>query len=76
MNKEFWYDVMRSGAILGIIMAASRIFERYVLFFSDMPLSTLSILYLGETVISCVVFIWLLLRFSRRRAAACDPQVG
>lgn len=76
MNKEFWYDVMRSGAILGIIMAASRIFERYVLFFSDMPISTLSMLYLGETVIACVVFIWLLLRFSRRRAAACDPQVG
>lgn len=75
-NKEFWYDAMRSGAIIGIIMAASRIFERYVSFYSDMKLSTLSVLLFGEMVVACVVFIWLLVRFSRRRAAACDPRVG
>jgi hypothetical protein len=76
MNRDFWYDVMRSGAILGIVMMLSRIFEHYVLFYSSIELTTMSVLYFGEAILSCVVFIWLLLRFSRRRAAACDPQVG
>ena len=75
-NKEFWYDVMRSGAILGIIMAASRIVERYVLFYSDMELATASFLYLGESILACVVFIWLLVRFSRRRALQSDSRLG
>ena len=75
-NKEFWADVMRSGAILGLLMAASRIFERYVLFYSDMDLSSASIVLAGEMLVACVLFIWLLVRFSRRRAASCDPRVG
>ena len=75
-NKEFWADVMRSGAILGLLMAASRIFERYVLFYSDMELSLASVVLAGEMLVACVLFIWLLVRFSRRRAAACDPRIG
>ena len=75
-NKEFWYDVMRSGAILGVIMAASRIVERYLLFYSDMELATASFLYLGESILACVVFIWLLVRFSRRRALQSDSRLG
>ena len=59
-NKEFWTDVMRSGAIIGLIMAASRIFERYVLFYSNMNLATTSTLLIGEMLIACIIFIWLL----------------
>lgn len=75
-NKEFWTDVMRSGAIIGLIMAASRIFERYVLFYSNMNLATTSTLLIGEMLIACIIFIWLLVRFSRRRASECDPRMG
>lgn len=75
-NREFWYDVMRSGAILGIVMAVSRIFERYVLFYSGWELNKASLLYLGEGLLACVVFIWLLVRFTRRRAKECDPRLG
>lgn len=75
-NKEFWYDVMRSGAIIGIIMAISYVFERYVLFYSDLQLGTASVILCGEMLVACVVFVWLLVRFSRRRAAACDPRIG
>ena len=47
MNRDFWYDVMRSGAILGIVMMLSRIFEHYVLYYSSIELTTMSVLYFG-----------------------------
>lgn len=76
INKDFWYDALRSGAILGIVMAVSRIFELYLLAFSDGALMTMSLWYLVEWVIAAGVFVWLVVRFSKRRAAASDPKYG
>ena len=76
INKDFWYDALRSGAILGIVMAVSRIFELYLLAFSDGALMTMSIWYLVEWVIAAGVFVWLVVRFSKRRAADSDPKYG
>ena len=68
MNKEFWSDVLRSGAILGVVMSLSHIFGLNLLVFSDMDFMDMSIVYLIELIIVIVAFIWLLVRFTRRRA--------
>ena len=68
MNKEFWSDVLRSGAILGVVMSLSRIFEINLFAFSDMDFLDMSMVYLIELIIVIVAFIWLLVRFTRRRA--------
>ena len=36
MNNNFWNDALRSGAILGLVMGLSRVFESYMLYISDM----------------------------------------
>lgn len=76
INREYWHDVLRSGAILGLVMALSSIFERYLLLASNLTLGTATMLYLGEAVVACVVFIWLIVRFTRRRRDAGDPRFG
>lgn len=76
MNRDFWYDVLRSGAILGFVMALSFLVERYLLAFSDMSLLKASAIYCIEWLVACGVFIWLLVRFTRRRANAADPKMG
>lgn len=76
MNREFWSDVLRSGAIIGGVMSLSYIFERYVLAFSDMVLLKASTIYCIEWFVACVLFIWLLARFTRRRANALPVQMG
>ena len=75
MNRVFWSDVLRSGAILGGVMSLSYIFERYLLAFSDMALLKASALYCIEWLIACVVFIWLLARFTRRRAMTLPVEM-
>lgn len=68
MNKEFWSDVLRSGAILGVVMSLSHIFENYLLAFSEMPLLQSSAILCIEWLVAAVAFVWLLVRFTRRRA--------
>lgn len=75
-SKDFWYDVLRSGAILGIVMALSHIFERYILVYSDLSLGNAALVYFGEWLLSYILFVWLLVRFTRRRREATDPQLG
>ncbi|MBO7283216.1 MAG: DUF4199 family protein [Alistipes sp.] len=76
MNREFWSDVLRSGAIIGGVMSLSYVFERYILAFSDMALLKASAIYCIEWFVACVLFIWLLARFTRRRANALPEQMG
>ena len=76
INREYWHDVLRSGAILGLVMALSSIFERYLLLASNLTLGTATMLYLGEAVVACVVFIWLIVRSTRCRRDAGDPRFG
>ena len=75
-SRDFWYDVLRTGAILGIVMALSSIYERYVLVFSDLSLGAAALAYFGEWLVTYILFVWLLVRFTRRRREATDPQFG
>lgn len=76
INRDFWYDVLRSGAILGIVMALSHIAELYLLAFSSIDIATMSIYFSLEWLVAVGIFIWLIVRFSKRRAAAMDPKYG
>ena len=75
MNRDFLSDVLRSGAILGGVMSLSYIFERYLLAFSDMALLKASAIYSLEWLVACVVFVWMLARFTRRRAEALPSEI-
>lgn len=75
MNRDFWSDVLRSGAILGGVMSLSYIFERYLLAFSDMALLKASTIYSLEWLVACIAFVWMLARFTRRRAEAMPAEV-
>ena len=75
MNRDFWSDVLRSGAILGGVMSLSYIFERYLLAFSDMALLKASAIYSLEWLVACVVFVWMLAHFTRRRAEALPSEI-
>ena len=75
-NKTFFSDAMMAGAIVGVVMALSRIFERYELFFSSSDLLSVVIPYAIEWLLAVGVFVWMLFFFTRRRAKAVDPEVG
>jgi hypothetical protein len=75
-NKTFFSDAMMAGAIVGVVMALSRIFERYELFFSTSELLSVVTPYAIEWVLMVGIFVWLLFFFTRRRAKAADTEVG
>ena len=75
-NKTFFSDAMMAGAIVGVVMALSRIFERYELFFSSSDLMSVVTPYAIEWVLMVGIFVWLLFFFTRRRAKAADAEVG
>lgn len=75
-NKTFFSDAMMAGAIVGVVMALSRIFERYELFFSTSELLSVVTPYAIEWVLMVGIFVWLLFFFTRRRAKAADVEVG
>ena len=75
MNKEFWSDVLRSGAILGLVMSISHIFEQYMLAFSDVDLIKSATICGIEWLVAAVAFIWLLSRFTKRRAMAVPSEM-
>lgn len=76
MNKEFWYDVLRSGAIIGVVMSLSHIIEHYMLAFSDADLLQTALVYSVEWLLACAVFIGLLVYFTNRRAKAIPAEIG
>ena len=63
--KNFWMDVLRSAAILGVVMALSHIFEQYMLLFSSVDVLTASLIICFEYIAIIVVFVWLVYRFTR-----------
>lgn len=67
---------MMAGAVVGVVMALSRIFERYELFFSTSELLSVVTPYAIEWVLMVGIFVWLLFFFTRRRAKAADAEVG
>ena len=75
MNKDFWSDVLRSGAILGFVMSLSHIFEQYLLAFGELDVIKASTICGVEWLVAAVVFIWLLVRFTKRRAMAVPSEM-
>jgi hypothetical protein len=73
--KDFWMDVLRSSAILGVVMAISHIFERHIMLFSGLSLGTSSIILLLEGLVAAVVFVGMLYYFTRRLAKGWDEKV-
>lgn len=57
-------------------MSLSYIFERYVLAFSDIALLKASALYFIEWIVACIVFVWLLARYTRRKASMLPAEMG
>ena len=66
MNKEFWNDVASKGALLGVLMALSRIFELALV--SNWTVKSMMIVGI-EYIIVAVIYVWLLYRFAKRAAS-------
>lgn len=75
-RRQFIEDILRAGAMLGLLMALSHIFEHYVLIYSDMELSTASMVYFFEWLASAGLYVWLMWRSARRTSLAIDSRVG
>ena len=75
-NKDFWQDVLRSGALLGVVMSLSLIVEQYIMVCSPLSLAMGSFIYFVEWCSVAVIFVVALYRLTRRRAKDSDPQVG
>ena len=73
--KEFWMDVLRAAAIIGVAMSLSHIFEQYVLLYSDMSLYNASLVLMLEGLISAAAFVFLLFYFTRRIARVWNDRV-
>lgn len=73
--KNFWMDVLRSAAILGVVMSLSHVFEQYMLLFSRVDLLTASLIICFEYIAVIVVFVWLTFRFTRNVARNWIDQV-
>ena len=73
--KDFWMDVLRSAAILGVVMAFSHIFERHMMLFGGLSLGTSSVILLLEGLVAAVAFVGLLYYFTRRLAKGWNERV-
>lgn len=73
--KDFWMDVLRSAAIVGIVMSVSHIFEKYITLFSDLSLGASSLIIFIEGIVAAVLFVGMLYYFTRRLAKGWDERV-
>lgn len=73
--KDFWMDVLRSAAIVGIVMSVSHIFEKYITLFSDLGLGASSLIIFIEGIVAAVLFVGMLYYFTRRLAKGWDERV-
>lgn len=73
--KDFWMDVLRSAAIVGIVMSVSHIFEKYITLFSDLGLGASSLIIFIEGIVAAVLFVGMLYYFTRRLAKGWNERV-
>lgn len=73
--KDFWMDVLRSAAIVGIVMSVSHIFEKYIMLFSDLGLGASSLIIFIEGIVAAVLFVGMLYYFTRRLAKGWNERV-
>lgn len=71
---SFWGDACKYGAILGIVASASAIFEDYLINYSSVSLETFAITYLVELLAYTALFIYLVVRFTKRRALQYEGE--
>lgn len=74
-GKIFWQNVMRDGAILGLVMALSHLFESSMLM-SERPLSEASIYISIEMLAATVFFVWYIYRSTKRCSLGAEPELG
>lgn len=72
--NAFWQDALKFGAILGLVMGVSSIYETYELFISSRV--GVSALFVVEWLVAAVLFIWLLYKFTKRCAKLSPAEVG
>jgi hypothetical protein len=73
--KDFWMDVLRSAAIVGIVMSVSHIFEKYITLFSDLGLGASSLIIFIEGIVAAVLFVGMFYYFTRRLAKGWNERV-
>ncbi len=73
--KDFWMDVLRSAAIVGIVMAISHIFEKHIMLFSCLGLGVSSLIISIEGIVAAVLFVGMLYYFTRRLAKGWNERV-
>ena len=75
-DKSFFSDVLRDGALLGLVMALLCIFKNYLQMQVDMPITKMYLLLSLATILSIVLFVWMLYRFLKRRSQSADEREG
>lgn len=75
-NRLFWTEALRYGAILGLMMGISHIFESYIFCFADMNMSARYGILLVEWVVVVVLFIRLLYKFTKRHSLHYSVREG
>lgn len=66
--KDFWMDVLRSAAVVGVAMSLSHILEQYVLVYSTMDVATATLLVAFEALVAAAGFVAMHYYFVRRVA--------
>lgn len=70
-------EVLKDGALMGVLMSASTMFETYVIYYSDFALTKAAICYFVEWVVLSIIYVWLLYRFCRKYSVNnFDSSVG
>lgn len=72
--KDFFNDALKHGALLGVLMGLSRVYETWELFLSDT--SGVSMLFMVEWLVSVVLFVTLLYRFTKSYSTRFDAAAG
>lgn len=73
MKRYFLEEALRSGAILGLVLALSMIVERELLLSGSMELL---VVLAAEWVVMIVVHYWLLFRYTKRFRSGLFPKDG
>ncbi|MBE6210909.1 MAG: DUF4199 domain-containing protein [Rikenellaceae bacterium] len=73
MEREFWNDVASKGAILGVLMLASNIFEQAM--FLNGTMGRLSFVGI-EAIVVFVIYVFLLFYFAKRHSLQYSKEEG
>ena len=74
-GKSFWQGVLRDGAVLGLVMAASHLFESFMLY-GNMALGKVSLIITIEMLAAAIFFVWYLYRSAKCRSMEMAPEQG